>query len=234
MSRSIHHKEKTRKKAKGSSKEPLLHCPVCLKTRKISEARKLLSLEKTYNRKHVDPYSKEPPPDGWALRGVSIGRLMWACDKCLSSGQAIPAKPWLQMGSMDMPLFAYADKLLQCKDCGIDFVFSANEQQYWYETLQFIRDSHPKQRPQCRRKRRIYKRHFHDLQRALEEIDPQSLVQLTQVGELYLKIGNHFKAIEFFRRAKNKGRDQKDKDELMLRLQSIQNELAAIDHPVTS
>lgn len=128
---------------------------------------------------------------------------------------------------MAHPAFAYADKTLQCTDCGQPFTFSAHEQQYWYEQLQFVPYSAPKHCVPCRRQRRIYKRHFHDLQRALATLDPHSAPQLLQVAELYLQIGHHPKALEFMRRAKTKIRNPSEKAELQQRIKSIQREMEA-------
>jgi hypothetical protein len=33
------------------------------------------------------------------------------------------------------PLFWYQDKTKQCRDCGVEFVFSKEEQKHWYEDL---------------------------------------------------------------------------------------------------
>ncbi|WP_420841919.1 zinc-ribbon domain containing protein [Fimbriiglobus ruber] len=41
-----------------------------------------------------------------------------------------------------------------CEDCKQPFVFTASEQQFWYETLKFWVQSHPKQCISCRRVRR--------------------------------------------------------------------------------
>jgi tetratricopeptide (TPR) repeat protein len=46
------------------------------------------------------------------------------------------------------------DEEKQCLDCGVDFLFSAEEQKYWYERLQFNFYSKPIHCHACRHKRR--------------------------------------------------------------------------------
>jgi hypothetical protein len=233
MRRTVYTKKKHKKvaKTKKPGTQPMLYCPCCSKERTASQARTLLSLEKKYNENYQDPYSG-PPPEGWILKvaGNKDRKLAWACDVCLSEGRAIRAEPWRQLTGLMYPFFAYIDQSLPCEDCGKDFKFSAQEQRYWYDVLQFQIDSYPKQCAPCRRKRRIYKRHFHDLQRAIEALDSNSSEQLAHVAEGFLKIGSPQKALEFFRRARNKARKQSDKDQFQQRIVSIQAELEAGPH----
>ena len=46
------------------------------------------------------------------------------------------------------------DKTIQCKDCGADFIFSVDDQEY-YASQRFV---DPKRCPGCRRKKRDGKR----------------------------------------------------------------------------
>lgn len=48
----------------------------------------------------------------------------------------------------------YQDKTLHCKSCKKDFLFSASEQQYWYEEAQIFTDVQPKFCAPCRKKNR--------------------------------------------------------------------------------
>jgi hypothetical protein len=231
MTRIVHPKERQKrktKKATESSANQLLRCSCCGQERKVSQAKILLSLEKLYNETRRDRYG-ESPSEGWTLHVITMrkDKLIWACDLCIATGKAIRAEPSKQITGLDHPFFAYFDRSLPCTDCGKDFVFSAQEQHYWYDVLQFYIDSYPKQCAACRRKRRIYKRHFHDLQRAIEALDPTNFEQLAQVAEGFLKIGSPQKAIEFLRRARNKAKKESDKDQFAQRIQSIQAELEA-------
>jgi len=48
----------------------------------------------------------------------------------------------------------YVDAVFVCRDCGKEFVFSANEQRFWYEDRQFFIESLPKQCIDCRKAER--------------------------------------------------------------------------------
>jgi rubrerythrin len=219
MARIFHPREKPKPKRVKNPKDKLF-CPVCGEVRGASYAKILFALEKTYLEQCGHLYGK-PPLEGWALTLARKRGLAWACDVCLELGRAVAAKPWLQMLSMAYPEFAYWDKSLTCQDCGAEFVFSAKEQTFWYEKLQFVRVSVPKQCPTCRRKRRIYKRDFHDLGRALGTLDPKNPVHLVEVADLYVKIELFDKALEFFRRAKNLLKTSPEKRVLEQRIQEI-------------
>ena len=52
------------------------------------------------------------------------------------------------------PRFWYVDAVFVCCDCGNDFVFSADEQRFWYEDKQFWVDSLPKRCAKCRKAER--------------------------------------------------------------------------------
>lgn len=52
------------------------------------------------------------------------------------------------------PKYFYVDEDRQCIQCGRDFIFQAQEQKYWYETLKFNFSSIPIRCLHCRRERR--------------------------------------------------------------------------------
>ncbi len=80
-----------------------------------------------------DPNYKPPLPRG-AVAG-NISKQIYCCDT---------------------PLYFYEDQIQKCTDCNITFVFSAREQKYWYETLQFRDLVAVRCRP-CRKRRRSAK-----------------------------------------------------------------------------
>src|SRR6476620_10468101 len=45
----------------------------------------------------------------------------------------------------------YIDAEFPCQDCNKTFLFSANEQRFWYEDLRFYVDSLPIRCPNCRK-----------------------------------------------------------------------------------
>lgn len=48
------------------------------------------------------------------------------------------------------PRHWYLDATFACTRCGREFLFSTEEQRYWYEELRFYVDSHPRQCQECR------------------------------------------------------------------------------------
>lgn len=48
----------------------------------------------------------------------------------------------------------YVDTTIVCRNCGVEFLFSVNEQRVWYEEYQFIVDSFPNRCRLCRFDRR--------------------------------------------------------------------------------
>jgi Probable zinc-ribbon domain len=52
------------------------------------------------------------------------------------------------------PRHWYIDATFKCIDCGLDFLFSADEQRFWYEQRRFYVDSQPTRCPACRKKER--------------------------------------------------------------------------------
>jgi hypothetical protein len=49
-----------------------------------------------------------------------------------------------------LPRKWYVDATFRCGRCGEEFLFSAREQQFWYEDCQFYIDSVPRECPACR------------------------------------------------------------------------------------
>ena len=49
------------------------------------------------------------------------------------------------------PRYWYVDASIPCEDCGEHFLFSKEEQQHWYETLEFWIDSFPDRCKSCQK-----------------------------------------------------------------------------------
>ena len=49
------------------------------------------------------------------------------------------------------PRYWYADATIKCLQCKVNFVFSKEEQKYWYEELKFWVDSFPNKCPSCKK-----------------------------------------------------------------------------------
>ena len=52
------------------------------------------------------------------------------------------------------PRHWYIDAVFVCRDCGQEFVFSADEQFFWYEVKKFYVDSIPRRCAKCRKAER--------------------------------------------------------------------------------
>jgi Probable zinc-ribbon domain len=190
-------------------------CPCCHQARPMNPDTAPLRIELLAATHRQDMWNHFEP-------GFSVNRadefMQWACDECLASGRAVEAKPWLHGG---YAIFAYVDQARNCEDCGQDFVFSASEQAYWYETLQFFMYAMPNQCTGCRRKRRKTK----GVHRELEHIHAKfggSIAELIYLADLYLELGNAAKALEHLRRAKNKTRSPELRDQLLVRIAKLE------------
>jgi len=168
----------------------------------------LLALEQQVRDHNADPWQRPP---GWSVEEAREGRLQWACAYCVEQGRALIARPWIQTFCDALPYFAYYDRTLTCTDCQTSFVFSAREQQYWYETLMFWVQSRPKQCPACRRKRRQDKQAQAELKTALDQLNADDADQLLHVADLYARLGCLAKARVFFGRARKRAGDDEQK-----------------------
>ncbi len=127
-----------------------LSCPCCLKLRSYENATPLPDLEEEILQKQLLWWGKP----GWILNEAKKGTLQWACSHCLKKQKAIRAYPEAQKYLDHPPYLAYFATEIACEDCKETFVFSAQEQQYWYEELCFWVQSRPKHCKTCRQIRR--------------------------------------------------------------------------------
>ena len=125
---------------------------------------------------------------------VPVG-FRWSCDACVIQKKAIAARPLLQNYNTqwDMPSLMYFDKGTTCKTCKGDFVFTKEEQQFWYEKLRFIIYSFPKECPKCRKHKRAMIAQNNRLME-LTAIEDKTAVQLKELTEIYHEIGSEEKA----------------------------------------
>lgn len=120
-----------------------------------------------------DPAYMPPLPSG-AVRG-DITRQVYCCDT---------------------PRYFYVDEARECIQCGQGFVFSAGEQKYWYESLQFNLGSVAVRCASCRKQRRsvvMVGRQVGAARRATEARpeDPAAWLSLAQaVVEAHERTGN--------------------------------------------
>lgn len=110
----------------------------------------------------------------------------WACDACLESGKALIGQPKKQTYFREStPYLAYRDRHFTCNQCEEDFLFSKEEQQHWYEKLQFVIYARPKQCLSCRKEIRRGKQLNTELSKLLEKGTPNDVEQLSRIAEIY-------------------------------------------------
>lgn len=133
-------------------KDDKVACPCCNKIRSLAMDTPLLFVEDELRQHNASPWWGDF--EGWSIQKAKSKELQWACYLCLKSGLALAAQTWMQKFCDYCPHFAYFDVSLHCEDCQKTFIFSAKEQQYWYEVLKFWVQSRPKHCVECRRTRR--------------------------------------------------------------------------------
>ena len=191
-------------------KKAELICPCCGVRRGEQAKQYLLKIEQQCDRHHLKVWGES---EGWSLR-AAMRELQWACPTCLKRSIALPRKPWLQTWCDHTPYFAFFDVELNCNDCKNRFVFSASEQQFWYEQLQFWVQSRPKQCKNCRKVRRQTKQANIRLQELLPNYDCTNSIDLAKVAKLYFELNSHKKGSVFLKRAVSMAKRNKKEDEL--------------------
>jgi hypothetical protein len=203
---------------KTKTRVPDLICPCCGQSRNVSEKVAPLRIELLMRAQAANWSTVEV---GWSVTAARHKWLTWACEACIKAGRALEAKPWLQTYGYNSPKFAYVDEVKKCSDCENEFVFAATEQLFWYETLEFLIYSNPKQCVSCRHKRRAVKQANLEISEMLGSFEG-SIPELLQLADLYTQLGNPAKSLEFLRRAKNKSRDEAEKQVLLERIAVVE------------
>lgn len=150
-----------------------------------------------------------PGPD-WVVD--SWGKWL-VCPKCLSEGRALRADRSKQNIDLGGPIDAFWDQTRECGTCAKDYVFGAEEQQFWYETLGFFVESVPLQCPACRKKTRARKHAQKTLQELLP-LPPGADWRLCEKVARAAALVGGSKALEYLRRAKNLCDDPEEKARL--------------------
>lgn len=110
-----------------------------------------------------------------------------------------------------VPKYFYVNEHRTCVQCGEDFVFRAEEQKFWYETLKFNFGSVAIRCPSCRRKRRTEASLRQQIATVLEQLktkprDPHLLLELGRATVTYRERtgqGNLDRAISACRKARD-------------------------------
>lgn len=128
----------------------------------------------------------------------------WACDKCISKGFALLADLEKQAYCDWPPYFVYQDEEHDCRTCGCKFIFSKEEQQFWYEGLGFLVQSEAVNCRKCRAEIRNRKDRIRKAQKELQEIKPNlnidSVIQLKKIVDLYSMTESHNKVRQYTER----------------------------------
>jgi hypothetical protein len=162
-----------------------LVCPVCI----TAPSKKKLSKLEKWNSQLVH------------LRILAAAHNLyadWACDNCFKEKLAIEGNPLIQNYGIGLPFLAYYDKEKKCNTCGEHFIFRKEEQQFWYEELQFIIWSEPKNCSKCRKEKRAPYEINTEISNLVRDINTNNLGQLEKVIELYLQINKVEKAKYYF------------------------------------
>ena len=112
----------------------------------------------------------------------------WACDNCLGSGRAISGTPKKQLYCDFDPYLAYFDLNKTCENCSKEFVFSKEEQQFWYEKLGFWVQSKPKHCADCRKVKRQKNKLNKELTDILSKKESLAIEDMEKLIELYKEI----------------------------------------------
>ncbi|HOP64678.1 MAG TPA: zinc-ribbon domain containing protein [Spirochaetota bacterium] len=118
--------------------------------------------------------------------GILYHTTLWACNSCMEKGKALIGDYSRQNYGLGGPTLMYVELKYRCRSCSEDFIFSAKEQQYWYEELGFLVDSHPVNCPDCRKKIRFVKhgaKRLAELYRLERKLTAEELVEMAEIYE---------------------------------------------------
>lgn len=175
-----------------------LRCPCCNEIRKYGNLGHL----KKWHSQHQSPWILTP------IESAEQGFLQWACDKCIEDNKAIVGRPDKQnVIGITHPYFVYYDQERTCSTCGINFIFSKEEQQYWYEELNFITWSEAKDCKDCRKAKREPKQRNTKISTLIKNLEPSDLNQIEELVGLYLEINKVEKAKYFLAIGKKNTKD---------------------------
>lgn len=187
------------------SKKTHLTCPCCHEKVTEKQLTKTLSL---FPFNGVAITAHLPQERGFIEMLSRTSLYTWACDDCFASGKALLGNPDKQYYTFRSPVdcgfpyLVYTDKRLTCETCQEHFTFSKEEQQYWYEELQFVVYSKPKHCIDCRKKRRHEKNLNTELSAALKNGEPSDAETLLRIAEIYEEMGNTEKRKAYLATAK--------------------------------
>lgn len=136
------------------------------------------------------------------------------CPRCIRLGAALVANVEKQDYGLGGPITAYWDQRRQCQYCEKDYLFTADEQRFWYEERKFFVESAPVACVECRRTLRNEARAGQILGKMGQASKDCSWEELEQRAELAYQSAAPQQAVEYLRRAKNRCTDSEQKTRL--------------------
>ena len=119
--------------------------------------------------------------------------LRWACDICIKTKKVILAQPDKQDYSYH-PYFVYLDINRICNSCNDPYVYTKEEQHFWYEELGKNYWSRANNCLKCRIERREKFSDNKKLSKLISNLDLTSEESLLEVIEFYYELGKIDKA----------------------------------------
>lgn len=146
----------------------------------------------------------------WFFRGgehfmqeVTSGKFRgWACIRCEHAKRAVFPDYSKQNYGLGGPILFYITKEMNCESCKKDFIFTAEDQRFWYEDLYFNYSSYPKNCLSCRKDTRKKKALHQQLAELLHD-DPKTAERMRAIASVYEQLGIEEKAKLYRARAKN-------------------------------
>ena len=136
-----------------------------------------------------------------AYNNQTAGKDNWACDACIKKNLALAADPTEQEFCDWPPYLAYLDNVRKCETCSVEFVFSKEEQLFWFENLKFWVQSEAINCKSCRAKKRERKDIIRNAQSRLSKILPvlnkKDKSQIEEIIELYEHMGSTKRIIQY-------------------------------------
>ncbi|MBD0404087.1 zinc-ribbon domain containing protein [Flammeovirga sp. EKP202] len=188
---------------KQKDKTDKLICPCCKEQKLEKDLIHLLKWRKQYSFPYLGLNDELDLDDEEKVR--------WACDACIKTKRAILAQPKKQDYSC-YPYFVYFDIKRNCNSCNREYIYTKEEQFFWYEELGNNYWSRANNCWECRRIKREEKNKNIRLSKLLETPIENDISSLTEVIEIYLNLGKYDKAkfymSKFRKLAKNTGFDE--------------------------
>jgi len=126
-----------------------------------------------------------------------------ACDDCITNRLVLLGNPSKQKYGMDdIPHLIHFDKNFTCRKCGEEFQFSKEEQQYWYEVLNFYIYSQPVHCKPCNKEIKTAIKLNTELSESLKEGKPTSESELLRIAEIYELMGKTAKMKSYLKAAR--------------------------------